>query len=149
MATVDNLLEEFDADEAICFDSGRLNNITDITLSIASVLGSLVATVLVAAGAYKALSASAAAVPAACTTLQRIVDFRGRSLWYFNLAANIKALSVSLRYAKEPDLEKFAKERAQLEIDADNRWKQIGGSAEAPKTRPKSKKLNRAKPRMS
>jgi hypothetical protein len=136
-----SLLQEFEIDERQCFESGRLNNITDIALSIISVLTSLAATVLVSTGVDKAVVASVAALPAACTALQRTVDFRGRSLWYFEHAANITALSVSLRYATTPDLEQFAKRRAELEIDGDKRWGQIGRSGESPSNRRIRKKV--------
>jgi hypothetical protein len=122
----DDLLDEFYTDEESCFNSGRLNNITDIGLSIVAVLGSLAATILVSTHIETTVVASVAAVPAACTTLQRIVDFRGRSLWYFHHSANIKALAVSLKYAATPDLEHFASLRAELEIEGDKRWSQIG-----------------------
>lgn len=71
------------------------------------------------------LIASIAAVPAACTSLQRIVDFRGRSVWYFQHSASLKALAVSLRYATSPNLEEFARRRADLEVQGEQRWKQV------------------------
>jgi hypothetical protein len=122
------LIDEFQADEESCFDSGAKNNITDIALTITSVVASLAATVLVSATSHKPLAASVAAIPAACTALQRIVDFRGRSLWYFHHSANLKALVLSLKYAKNPDLEEFAKRRADIEIEGEFRWAQIGGA---------------------
>lgn len=128
LPTRSELIEEFNADWEACFDSGTTNNVTDITLTIISVLTSLAATVLVSATTYKTLAASVAAFPAACTALQRIVDFRGRSLWYFRHAANLKALALSIKYATNPDLEEFAKRRAELEIEGELRWAQIGGS---------------------
>lgn len=131
--TKDDLLEEFYADESQCFDSGRTNNITDIALSFIAVLGSLAATVMVSTGLNHALVASVAAVPAACTTLQRVIDFRGRSLWYFQHAASLTALAVSLKYAATPDLERFARQRADLEIEADKRWSQVGGARQPAK----------------
>jgi hypothetical protein len=104
------------------------------------VLGSLAATVLVSTGAAKPLIASIAAIPSACTTLQRIVDFRGRSLWYFQHSANLKALTVSLRYAVNPDLEAFAQRRGDLELEAEQRWSQIGSGKDASTARSKHKR---------
>jgi hypothetical protein len=127
LPTRSELLEEFEADYESSFDSGAKNNISDIALTIVSVASSLAATVLVTATPYRPLAASVAAIPAACTALQRTVDFRGRSLWYFGHAANLKALALALKFAKEPDLEDFAKHRADLEIDAEVLWSQIGG----------------------
>jgi hypothetical protein len=138
-STRTTLIEEFEEDEDQCFDAGRQNNITDIVLSVISVLGSLAATVLVSTNARKALIASIAAVPAACTSLQRIVDFRGRSAWYFQHAAALKALSVSLRYTASPNLEDFAERRADLEIEGEQRWEQILGGKDSAARRAKRK----------
>jgi hypothetical protein len=135
-----DLIQEFEEDEDNCFDSGRWNNITDIALSVLAVLGSLAATVLVSASKNLALTASVAALPAACTTLQRIVDFRGRSLWYFQHSASLKALAVSLKYAANPDLEAFAKRRADLEVEAEKRWSGVGSGRDLTRS-------NRRRPR--
>jgi hypothetical protein len=123
---VQKLLKAIRSDEDNCFDSGRLNNLTDIGLTIVAVLGSLAATVLVSTGVNHAVVASIAAIPAACTTLQHVVDFRGRSSWYFQHSAGLKALGLSLEYAANPDLEQFAKRRGELELEAEKRWSQIG-----------------------
>jgi hypothetical protein len=61
-------------------------------------------------------------------SLQKIIDFRGRSLWYFHHSANLKALALSLKFAKEPNLEEFARRRAEIEIEGEQRWAQIGGA---------------------
>ena len=120
------LIAELEADRDASFSGGRSNNITDIVLSILSVFASLAATVLVATRCPIAVSASMAAVPAACTSLQRIVNFRARSNWYFEQSSELAALAVSLRYAKDPDLEQFAKRRADLGTSGEKRWSQIG-----------------------
>jgi hypothetical protein len=86
------LIEKFETDENSCFDFGATNNVTDITLTIISVFASLAATVLVAVTGWKIVAASVAAIPAACTSLQRIIDFRGRSHWYFQHSAASKHL---------------------------------------------------------
>jgi hypothetical protein len=122
------LIDEIVADQESCFDSGATNNKTDIALTIISVLSSLAATVLVSATSLKIVTACMAAVPAACTSLQKIIDFRGRSLWYFHHSANLKALALSLEFAKDPNLEEFARRRAEIEIDGEQRWARIGGA---------------------
>ncbi len=130
--TRSELISELESDEKQCFEAGRLNNVTDICLSIASVLSSLVATVLVSSVKEKLWVAGAfAALPAAFTSLQKIVDFRGRSLWYFGFSANLTALTVSLKYAKDPDLEDFAKRRASLEIEGDKQWAKLGRTSDS------------------
>jgi hypothetical protein len=134
--TSDELLRELDEDGEAYFGSGRQNNITDITLSITAILASLVATVLAATGQVPPwISATVAAVPAACASLQRVVDFRGRSSWYFQHAARVRALATSLRYAKAPDVEEFARKRGDLEVEMEKEWSQIGRSGATPTTR--------------
>jgi hypothetical protein len=134
--TSTELLRELDGDGDSYFASGRQNNITDLTLSIAAILASLVATVLAATAQVPPwASATAAAVPAACASLHRVVDFRGRSIWYFQHAAGVRALAVSLRYAKAPDIEEFARKRGDLEVEMEKGWSQVGRSGAAPTTR--------------
>ena len=121
-----DLMAEFEADGQASFLAGRWNNISDVVLSMLSVFGSLAATVLVATKCPISVAASIAAVPAACTSLQRIVNFRGRSHWYFEHASELTALAISLRYASDPNLEAFAEKRANLEVDGEKRWSQLG-----------------------
>jgi hypothetical protein len=133
--TIDELLRELDDDGESYFSSGRQNNITDLALSISAILASLVATVLAASGQVTPwISATAAAVPAACASLQRVVDFRGRSSWYFQHAARVRALAITLRYAKAPGVEEFARKRGELEIEMEKDWSHIGRSGAAPIT---------------
>ncbi len=134
-ATADELLRELDGDGDSYFLSGRQNNVTDLLLSMAAILASLVATVLAATGqAPPWISATAAAVPAACASLQRVVDFRGRSSWYFQHAARVRALAISMRYAKSPDIEEFARKRGDLEVEMEKEWSQIGRSGAVPRS---------------
>lgn len=134
--TREELLAEFESDERQCFDSGRVNNITDIALSIIAVIGSLVATILAAADMVPRWCLAAfAAIPAASASLQQIVDFRGRSIWYFSHSAKLTALFVALKYASHPDLEEFARKRAELEIEGDKTWRQIGNAKSLPVSR--------------
>ena len=137
--TREQLIKDFEEDEDACFDSGRTNNVVDIALTIISVLGSLVATVLAATVKNPALVASVAAVPAACTSLQRIVGFRGRSVWYFQHAASLKALKFKLKYAVSPNLEEFAEERAELELTGEQRWEQVVAGKDTPEGRARRK----------
>ncbi len=59
----DELLREQDGDGDSYFASGRQNNVTDLLLSMAAILASLVATVLAATGQVPPwISATAAAV---------------------------------------------------------------------------------------
>jgi hypothetical protein len=133
------MIAEFEADRDVAFRGGRMNNVTDIILSTLSVFASLAATVLVATRCPIALSASMAAVPAACTSLQRIVNFRARSHWYFEHASQLTALAIALRYANSPNLEDFAEKRASLEIASEKHWSQLG-SDRAAATAPEKRK---------
>ena len=127
----DDLLHDLQEDWESCFASGKLNNISDVTLSIVAVVASLVATVLAGTETAKWAVASVAAVPAACTTLQRLVDFRGRSNWYFRYSSNVRALANSLRFSDAPDLSDFARKWGALDIEMDR--DRSGGRGQSPR----------------
>src|SRR5262249_37156252 len=109
----DQLIQEIEDDAESFYAAGRVNNITDIVLSIAAILSSLVAAVAATVPVDpRWIVATVAAVPAACASLQRVVDFRARSNWYFQFASRGRALAISLKYANAPDLEEFGQKRA-------------------------------------
>jgi hypothetical protein len=126
------LVQELEDDGEVFFNGGRLNNITDATLSIVSVFGSLAATVLVSTQVPRWLPAAVAAVPAACATLQKTLDFRGRSNWYFQYAAHARSLATDLKYADAPNVQEFAHKRAELEVRMEEEWSRIGRSGVTP-----------------
>ncbi len=129
----DTLLEElvFDGDQY--FDAGRQNNLADIALSVMAVLASLVATVLVGAQVSPIITATMAALPAACASIQRIVDLRARASWYFIHAARVRALARELEHASEPDLAHFARRRGELEVSMEREWATIGRAGVKPR----------------
>jgi hypothetical protein len=143
----DDLLRDLEGDWESCFASGKVNNVTDVTLSIVGILASLAATVLVSTDASKWIIASVAAVPAACASLQKVVDFRGRSHWYFRYASHVRALASSLKFDNAPDLSDYARKWGALDVEMDKDWSQIGRSGAKPSARrqvpaldPRSKK---------
>jgi hypothetical protein len=124
----DELLQELENDGEEFFDGGRLNNISDVALTIASVFASLAATVLASSEVLRWIYASVAAIPAACVTLQKTLDLRGRSNWYFQYAALVRGLATELKYASAPDVEEYAQRRAKLETQMEEEWRRIGWS---------------------
>lgn len=124
----EDLLRELEADGDEYFDGGRTNNIIDLCLSIAAIVASLAATVLAGAGdsVLPWFLATVAALPAAFSSIQTIIDVRGRSSWYFRHAARVRALAVSLKYAVTPSVEDFARKRAELEVEMENEWSTVG-----------------------
>ena len=132
----EELIEELVADGESYFSSGATNNIIDLTLIVLTVLASLAATVLATTSVAKWIVAGVAAVPAAATSLQRIVGIRERSNWYFLHAANVRALATELKYASAPNLEEFSKKRGELEIEMEKQWLEIGHAGAASGRRP-------------
>ena len=127
------LVAELEADARSSFGGGKQNNVTDLVLSMGAILFSLVAAVVAGIGdSPKWLAATFAALPAACASLQRVVDFRGRSNWYFQNAAKTRALAMQLKYADSPSLAEFSQRKAELEVDMEKVWAQIGGSQHKP-----------------
>jgi hypothetical protein len=126
------LVEELENDGEVFFDGGRLNNISDVALTIVSVFASLAATVLVNGPVPRWTSAAVAAVPAACVALQKTLDLRGRSNWYFQYAALVRGLATELKYATAPVVEEYALRRAKLETQMEEEWRVVGRSGITP-----------------
>ncbi len=128
MANKEDLIEELENDGNEYFESGRTNNLVDLGLSIIAILASLVAGVLVGTVKKEAdvIVAVIAAIPAACVSIQEVLDLRGRSDWYFLHAARVRALVLKVKYEKAPNLTEIARERAELEIEMESLWQRIG-----------------------
>lgn len=130
----DTLLKSLEEDGDSYFSGGVWNNVTDLSLTVVTVLASLVAAILASTDAKEIsrwVIAGVAAVPAAAASLQRIIGMRERSNWYFMHAAEVRALATKLRYANAPDVEEFARQRAEMEVEMERGWLQ----ATHPKTR--------------
>jgi hypothetical protein len=132
MATTDDFLEDLESDAEEYFDAGRNNNILDIGLTIAAIVTSLIAAVVAAADTLKWIRVGVAAIPAACTSIQKVIEVRARSNWYFNYAARLRALSVTLEFAATPNLEEYSKKRAAIDLDMEKAWSQIGRGGAKP-----------------
>lgn len=130
--TADDLQTELESDAEEYFDAGRFNNIVDISLTISTVVTSLVAAIIAATDSPRWIRVALAAVPAGCTSIQKVVEVRARSNWYFNYAARLRALGLTLRFARNPDVEDFAKKKAAIDLDMEKMWAQIGRSGARP-----------------
>jgi hypothetical protein len=130
MANKEDLIADLESDGNEYFDAGRMNNLIDLGLSIVAILASLTAGVLVGAAwrDAQAIIAGVAAIPAACVSIQAVLDVRGRSDWYFLHAARVRALALKLKYEDAPNLAEVARERAELELEMESRWAKIGRS---------------------
>jgi hypothetical protein len=122
---IDDFLQEIQRESQIYRRLGKRNNLADVTLTMMSILGSLAAAVLGASMAAPYWAAGLAALPAACTSFQRVVRLRERSTLHFEYSAAVKALFTRLKYAKAPDLEAFAEERARLGVGRETRWSEL------------------------
>jgi len=117
------LVRDIYNDADIWYKGGKLNNIADLLFTTSTVLASLAATVLSGTDRVEAVVvATVAALPAALATIQRVVNFRGRSLWYFRAGAHMRALGYETEWAKAPDLEKLARKRGSLEKRLEAEW---------------------------
>ena len=134
----DELVSELEEDGNSNFSAGVLNNIIDISLAIVTVLASLVATVLATTDPKdisRWIVATVAAIPAAATSLQRIIGIRQRSNWYFLYAARVRSLAKELKYAAAPNLEEFGQKYADIEEKMEGEWPPIGHSGARPSGR--------------
>ena len=127
----DQLLEKLEKEGEAFFSRGVWNNITDLSLTVAIVLASLVATGLAASdprNVSRWLIATIAAVPAAAASIQKTVGVRERSNWYFMYAAQVRSLATQLKFADVPNVEQIAQKRANLELEMEGEWTKIGHS---------------------
>jgi hypothetical protein len=131
-ATVDDLVTEMEDDAEEYFDGGRFNNIVDISLTSAAILTSLIAAAVAAADVLRWIHVAVAAVPAACTSIQKVVEVKARSNWYFTYSTRLGVLAATLRYAQNANLEDFARKRAAIDLEMEQAWSQLGrGAAKA------------------
>ena len=130
--SADDLQSELESDAQEYFSGGRFNNIVDICLTISAIVSSLIAAIVAATDTQQWIRVGIAAVPAACTSIQKVLEVRARSNWYFNYAARLRALGVTLKFARGPDLEDFAKKKAAIDLDMERTWSQIGRSGAKP-----------------
>lgn len=124
------LLEELKENGDVYFRAGAWNNVGDVALTITTVMASLAATVLAAAGLQgqsRWLVPAVAAIPAATATIQKTVRLRDRSNWYFICAARLRSLATRLEYGSSV-LEEIADKRAELEVEMEMQWTKIGSS---------------------
>ena len=130
----ESLMDELETVGEIYFSSGRWNNISDLSLTILTVLASLAATGL-ASVEREAVSrwviAGVAAIPAAASSLQRIIGIKEKSNWYFLCATRVRALATQLQYAKSPDIEDFGKKHADLQVEMEKEWLRLGHGGSA------------------
>lgn len=121
------LLKDLHEEVESSFASGKLNNLADLGLSFVAIVTSLTATVLATTGIKPEwVVAAVAALPAACASLQRIVDFRSRSNWYFQYTSRVRALANALKFAESPDVADFARQWGVLDVQMASDWAQIG-----------------------
>jgi hypothetical protein len=131
--TKSDLEDELEADAIEYFDGGRQNYWGDIALTISAVVTSLIAAAVAATDVSKWLRVGVAAVPAACTSIQKILEVKARANWYFTYAARLRALGATLKYTTDPKLEDFAKKKAFIDLTMDKSWSQIGRSGAKPR----------------
>ena len=126
------LASELEAQAMVDFNQGRKNHLSDLTFAIGAIATSFVATVLVATHTKPEwVAASVAALPGLCASLQRIIDFRGRSAWYFLRAARLEGIARALKHEgmQESDA---SRKFTEIEIEMENKWSEFVKSGGAP-----------------
>jgi len=122
---LENLINEIETEEKALYHAGRTNHLTDLILWFAAIFASFVATILAALGEVTPwLTAAIAALPGLCASLQRVIDFRGRSSWYFQKAAQMKSLFLSVKY-QGMDVKDGAKKWGEIEMTYEELWPRL------------------------
>jgi hypothetical protein len=130
--TESGLANELKAEADDLFAGGRTNNVTDIACSIGAILGSFLAAVLAATDdVYPAVTAGVAALPGLCASLQRVIDFRGRSAWYFLKSAQLSSIARSVRFAMIDDATAAAQWN-EVDKAMEERWAEFVRAGTAP-----------------
>jgi hypothetical protein len=129
----DNLVKDLVLEEADLYQAGRKNHLTDLVCSYGAIIASFLATILVALGNVPPfVTAVIAAVPALCTSFQKITDFRGRATWYFLKAVHMQDLLLNVKYGNISTQE-GAKRWGEMEKAFEERWpKLVRGGAPSP-----------------
>jgi hypothetical protein len=87
--TKDEMLESIESDAAVYFGGGRQNKFTDIILAVCAIVSSLAAATVAATDLSRWIRVGVAPVPVAFTSIQKLVDVRAPSNWYFNYADHL------------------------------------------------------------
>jgi hypothetical protein len=126
------LVEEIDSEVRAAFVRGQKNHLTDLGCSIVAIVGSFIAAVLAALGELPGwVTATIAALPGLCASLQRVIDFRGRAAWYFIKWAQLRDLSRNLKYGNVP-LQDAAKLLGKIEETMEQRWSEFVKASSRP-----------------
>ncbi len=121
----DDLVKDLVAEEAALYKAGRKNHLTDLICSYGAVIASFLATILVAIGNIPPfVTAVIAALPALCTSFQKITDFRGRSTWYYLKAVHMQDLLLNVKYGNLSTQE-GAKRWGDIERTFEERWPKL------------------------
>ncbi|MBP1777213.1 MAG: hypothetical protein H6Q86_3223 [candidate division NC10 bacterium] len=127
-----DLVEDLDAEVETSFKGGRKNNLADIWCSVGVIVASVLASILAAvSGVPGWVTAAIAVLPALCGGLQRTLDFRGRSAWYFVKWGRLRALQLTLK--GDPDLPRkdVSLQYGEILRDMENRWSEFVKSVTA------------------
>jgi len=122
---LEDLIREINSEEGALYKAGRTNHQTDLLCWYGAIIASFLATILAAVGNTPSwLIAAIAALPGLCASLQRVIDFRGRAAWYFQKAAQMKALLLNVKY-QNMSVQDGAKKLGDIETTFENLWPQL------------------------
>jgi hypothetical protein len=121
-----DLADEITAEADVSFQGGRTNNLSDLGCSIGAIIASFLAAVLAAvSGAPGWVTAIIAALPGLCNSLQRVVDFRGRSAWYFVKAAKLRDLALTVKWDPNLPPKEAARQFGGILKEMEDRWSEL------------------------
>lgn len=128
-----NLLDDIRGEANVCFDGGRTNNLSDLGCAIGAIAASAIAAVLAAINGVPGwLTAIIAGLPAVLASLQRVVDFRGRSAWYFIKYSKLRDLSLRMQFDETIKSADAAARYGAILTEMEERWADLvksGGPA--------------------
>lgn len=132
-----DLADEIGTEADVSFEGGRSNNLTDLGCSIAAIVASFLAAVLAAvSGAPGWVTAIIAALPGLCNSLQRVVDFRGRSAWYFVKYAKLRDLALTVKWNPDLPPQEAVRQFGAILKEMEDRWAELVKTGAPPAVKP-------------
>jgi hypothetical protein len=120
MSQETQLIALLQKEELETFKGGRVNHLTELWISIITIFATS-ATAFCAASGLAWPSAILAAIATIFTSLQKVVDFRGRASWYFDKSARLKQIALLLNYGNI-SVQEASSRLGKLEVEMEGHW---------------------------
>lgn len=123
------LLSEIERETASQLLWAKINNITDITSTIATIVSSAVATILISQ--HVGASIYFAAIPGLLTSIQKVVNMRGKAIQYYVTARQYNSIARKIEYGGLTETDAVS-ELNRVDVDLEKTWLEAAKVKEEP-----------------